>query len=76
MIRGCGALRGGNADSFHDHRIAMSAAVAAALCREPVIISDPDCVEKSYPDFWKDLENLTDERSRTCQVSGSESASD
>ena len=76
VIRGCGALRGGNADSFRDHRIAMSAAVAAALCREPVIISDPDCVEKSYPDFWKDLENLADERSRTCQVSGSESASD
>ncbi|MBO7669161.1 MAG: 3-phosphoshikimate 1-carboxyvinyltransferase [Oscillospiraceae bacterium] len=76
VIHGRGALRGGNADSFHDHRIAMSAAVAAALCREPVIICDPDCVEKSYPDFWKDIEGLSGERSRTCQVSGSESASD
>jgi 3-phosphoshikimate 1-carboxyvinyltransferase len=58
VIRGTGSLRGGKADSAHDHRIAMSAAVAAAICREPVEVSDPACVEKSYPEFWKDLERL------------------
>ncbi|MBR4474843.1 MAG: 3-phosphoshikimate 1-carboxyvinyltransferase [Oscillospiraceae bacterium] len=67
IIRGSGSLRGGTADSFHDHRIAMSAAVAAALCRERVIVQDPSCVEKSYPAFWQDWE-----RSLTCQVPGSE----
>ena len=75
-IRGQGALCGGTADSFHDHRIAMSAAVAAAFCREPVRVIDPGCVEKSYPGFWKDLESLSDGRRQKCQVSGSESASD
>ena len=61
VIRGYGALRGGKADSVHDHRIAMSAAVAAAICREAVEISDPGCVEKSYPAFWQDLEALETE---------------
>ena len=69
-ILGSGRLRGGRADSFHDHRIAMSAALAAALCAEPVEVTDPACVEKSYPAFWEDWE-----RSTTCQVPGSETGS-
>ena len=58
IIRGSGSLRGGETDSFNDHRIAMSAAVAASLCREPVLLHNPDCVRKSYPDFWTDFEML------------------
>lgn len=59
VIHGRGMLSGGNADSFHDHRIAMSAAVAAGICKQPVIVSDAGCVEKSYPDFWEDLERCS-----------------
>ena len=48
-------LRGGYVDSAGDHRIAMAAAIAATVTREGVTISDPRCVNKSYPDFFKDL---------------------
>ena len=39
-------------DSFNDHRIAMSAAIAAACASGPVTIKNAQCVEKSYPMFW------------------------
>lgn len=58
IIRGTGALTGGTVDSFGDHRIAMSAAVAACLCAEPVTITGAQAVNKSYPRFWEDLSNL------------------
>lgn len=46
-------LRGGTVDSRNDHRIAMSAAIAATVCREPVTILGAECVEKSYPNFFE-----------------------
>lgn len=58
VIHGVGSLVGGEADSFGDHRIAMSAAVAACLCREPVELSGAECVAKSYPRFWEDWDRL------------------
>lgn len=54
-VTGTGRLRGGFADSRSDHRLAMSAAVAAAICEQPVVVSDPGCTAKSYPGFWNDL---------------------
>ena len=45
-------LRGGTVDACSDHRIAMSAAIAATVCHEPVTIRGAECVEKSYPKFW------------------------
>lgn len=47
-------LRGGTVDSFGDHRIAMSAAIAATVCKDPVTILEAQCVQKSYPKFWDD----------------------
>ena len=58
VIHGSGSLLGGEAESFGDHRIAMSAAVAACLCREPVELSGAECVAKSYPRFWEDWDRL------------------
>lgn len=58
IIRGTGTFAGGTADPFKDHRIAMSAAVAAAICRESVVIKDAECAGKSYPGFYQDLEQL------------------
>lgn len=46
-------LLGGTADSCNDHRIAMSAAVAATVCKKPVTILGAECVEKSYPNFFQ-----------------------
>ena len=48
-----GHISGGTVDTFHDHRIAMSAAIAATKASSPVTILDADCVSKSYPSFWK-----------------------
>ena len=47
-------LKGGIVDSFSDHRIAMSAAIAATVCKMPVTILGAECVEKSYPKFWEE----------------------
>ena len=51
-------LCGGSIDSCGDHRIAMCAAISATICQEPVIIKNADSVEKSYPDFFRDYQNL------------------
>ena len=51
-------LEGGHVDSYGDHRIAMAAAVASCLCREPVYLSNPIAVTKSYPDFYNDFTAL------------------
>ena len=59
VIHGTGSLLGGMAETCNDHRIAMSAAVAACLCREPVTVQGAQCVEKSYPAFWDDFERCT-----------------
>ncbi len=47
------------ADSRHDHRIAMSAGVAAVRCDGEVSIEGAEHAAVSYPDFWTDLERLT-----------------
>ena len=55
----CGTgLRGGTVDSVNDHRIAMSAAIAATVCTENVTILGAQCVEKSYPRFWDEYFRL------------------
>ncbi|MDR0946894.1 MAG: 3-phosphoshikimate 1-carboxyvinyltransferase [Ruminococcus sp.] len=45
-------LTGGKVDGCNDHRIVMSAAIAATVCESEVIITDAEAVKKSYPDFW------------------------
>ena len=47
-------LIGGTVDSCNDHRIAMSAAVAATRCSKPVTILHAEAVKKSYPGFYND----------------------
>ncbi len=51
-------LNGGTVDSFGDHRIAMSAAIAATRCIQPVKILRAESVEKSYPNFYSDYQNV------------------
>lgn len=45
-------------DSYNDHRIAMSAAIGALRAKGDVIINDAGAVSKSYPGFFRDLEQL------------------
>lgn len=56
-IRG-GTIRGGHVHSHHDHRIAMALAVAALNSDSEVTIADAECVAKSYPRFFEDLESI------------------
>ena len=63
-IEGVGILNGGEVDSFNDHRIAMSMAVAATRCTSPLKINGAECVSKSYPDFFEVYESIGGEISR------------
>ncbi|ACX83863.1 3-phosphoshikimate 1-carboxyvinyltransferase [Blattabacterium sp. (Periplaneta americana) str. BPLAN] len=45
-----------NIKTYQDHRMAMSFSPFGLLY--PIQIEDPNVVEKSYPDFWKDLKCL------------------
>lgn len=56
-VQGTG-LHGGTVDARNDHRIAMSAAIAATACSEDVIILGAQCVEKSYPRFFEEYRKL------------------
>ena len=51
-------LTGGTVDSCNDHRIAMSAAIAATVCTGSVTILGAQCVSKSYPSFWEEYRRL------------------
>jgi 3-phosphoshikimate 1-carboxyvinyltransferase len=44
-------------DTYQDHRMAMSFAVAA-VAAPGIVIRDPGCVSKSYPGFFEQLESL------------------
>jgi len=45
-------LTGGHVNSFGDHRIAMSMAVAALQSKTEITINDTACTETSFPGFW------------------------
>lgn len=51
-------LTGGTVDSFNDHRIAMSAAVAAGICTAPVTVTGAECTDKSFPGFWDEIQRI------------------
>jgi 3-phosphoshikimate 1-carboxyvinyltransferase len=59
IIEGGTPLHGAVVDSEGDHRIAMSAAVAALAAAEgDTTIHDADCVAVSFPGFWDELDSL------------------
>ncbi len=57
-IKHCERFNGGVFDSYNDHRIAMMISIAATIASEKVIITNAEAVNKSYPDFYKDLQSL------------------
>ena len=48
-------------DPRGDHRIAMSLALVG-LRRPGVVIDHPEVVAKSYPEFWRDLDEARSDR--------------
>jgi len=58
-IRGTPALAGGvTVSGCGDHRIVMTAAVAAIRCRRPATVTGAEAVDKSYPGFFRDYAAL------------------
>jgi 3-phosphoshikimate 1-carboxyvinyltransferase len=56
VIRG-GDPQGAVIETYNDHRLAMSFAVAG-LKVPGMRISNPECVSKSFPDFWDYFQRL------------------
>lgn len=58
IIEGGNPLHGAVIESKNDHRIAMTFAVTALAAEGETEILDADCVNISYPNFYKDLNKL------------------
>ena len=50
-------MHGAAIETYNDHRIAMSFAVAG-LRQEGISVRNPDCVAKSFPGFWDQFAQL------------------
>lgn len=61
VIEGPSKLKGATISSYNDHRMAMSLAIAALLAEGRTVIEGFDCIDVSYPDFYKDLSLLAGE---------------
>lgn len=59
MIHGPTPLHGTQVDSFGDHRIAMSFAIAGLIASGETTIRNCDCVDISFPGFFELLEQVT-----------------
>ena len=58
LITGSEKIKGTKVHSHHDHRIAMACAVAALKAEGETVIEEADAVNKSYPAFYKHLQQL------------------
>ena len=58
LVEGGSKILGAKVHSRHDHRIAMSCAVAALNANGSVTIEEADAINKSYPNFYEHLQEL------------------
>lgn len=58
IVHGGGVVKGADVHSRHDHRIAMALAVAALKATDETVIEEAQAVNKSYPDFYRDIAAL------------------
>jgi len=58
-IKGPVQLKASELDSFHDHRIAMSFAVAGLIAPPESVINNAECVDVSCPRFYQELARLS-----------------
>ncbi|MEW6738554.1 MAG: 3-phosphoshikimate 1-carboxyvinyltransferase [Nitrospirota bacterium] len=57
-IKGKTSLKGATVESYHDHRIAMSLAIAALVAEGTITINNPSCVDISFPGFFEELKRI------------------
>ncbi|MDR2009177.1 MAG: 3-phosphoshikimate 1-carboxyvinyltransferase [Bacteroidales bacterium] len=53
-------------DSYNDHRIAMALSVAGLKINNGIEIKNPECIKKSYPEFYEDLKTLNANIALSC----------
>jgi 5-enolpyruvylshikimate-3-phosphate synthase len=53
-----GQLRNSRINSHSDHRIAMAAAILPTIFDISIEIKNPECVAKTYPGFWDELDEV------------------
>ena len=58
IVTGPSKLKGAVCESYNDHRIAMSLAVAALLAEGKTVIKNSECIDISFPGFEKTLQKL------------------
>jgi 3-phosphoshikimate 1-carboxyvinyltransferase len=58
VIHGPTKLKGAKVQSYGDHRVAMSLAVAGLIAEGETVIEDTDCIETSFPGFEGQLKKL------------------
>jgi 3-phosphoshikimate 1-carboxyvinyltransferase len=58
IVEGPSKLKGAVCESYNDHRIAMSLAVAALLAEGKTVIRNSECIDISFPGFEKILQKL------------------
>lgn len=59
VVHGTGRLTGAACQSYGDHRLAMSLAVAGLLANGETAIQGTDAASVSYPSFWEHLDQLS-----------------
>lgn len=59
VIKGTKRLKAAGLESFGDHRTAMSMAIAALVAEGTSSISDIECVDTSFPGFFRELRGIS-----------------
>lgn len=58
IVRGSPNRHGASIDTYDDHRMAMCFGILGTVT-PGVIINDPDCCSKTYPNFFEELSRIT-----------------
>ena len=61
FIKGGTSLKGGVVQGHNDHRIVMALSALSPVCEAPLVIEGAEAVSKSYPDFFRDLQQAGSE---------------
>jgi 3-phosphoshikimate 1-carboxyvinyltransferase len=59
VIHGGGDIKGGECQSYGDHRLAMTLGIASLVSRGEIMIHDAEAVTVSYPGFWEELDRIS-----------------
>jgi len=59
IIHGKTFLKGAQVESYGDHRIAMTLAIAGLIAEGETLIKDVECVDTSFPGFLELLQSIT-----------------